>query len=626
MHSFFAPRNTQKKRKKVSASSTNTNVSVSKKEDSNTTNTTKDMKENKKLVESIPSSTKKVKVNSTSSSSSSSIPIPDDIDVNLTIEDADYDPQYHLPYNKDIEHVPYSFMASLFELCESTEGRLVKIQYMANYFRSIISYHKDELLASMYLSVNQIYPDYEGTELGIGEKILIDCIAENSAMSIKSVKEYLKQCGDLGDIAATVNHKQVKLMFVKKPKPLTVIKVFSTFKKIAAISGKDSSKRKKNLIKQLLSAATSMEARYIIRALQGNLRIKVQSVSVLAALAKALVETPIELNNNHPDDSSSDSVPPKRQKGINYKAGERFNKVYSKYKDLIKQAMIEVPNYDKLIEVLLQYPVESIAQHMYLTPGIPIKPMLGKPAKSIQDLIDKFGQALFTCEYKYDGERAQIHKLSNGQIKIFSRNSENITTKYPDIIASLPKAYKNATQLENFIIDCESVAFDVEKKSIVPFQVLSTRKRKNVDDAIEKVIPVKAGWKDGTKVTFEREGNDAPNSEPGDITFVIVTKPHAHFKREGDDLIYTCNVTLQESLCGVHSTVQTLDGRTLPIQAYSVTPETTLRLANEGMMNCKSKRRGDLLVNFLIKFPILSDSQRQQIGQIIKGGSSNHNK
>jgi len=157
-------------------------------------------------------------------------------------------------------------------------------------------------------------------------------------------------------------------------------------------------------------------------------------------------------------------------------------------------------------------------------------------------------------------------------------------------------------------------------------KVRITRKRKNVDDAIEKVIPVKAGWKDGTKVTFEREGNDAPNSEPGDITFVIVTKPHAHFKREGDDLIYTCNVTLQESLCGVHSTVQTLDGRTLPIQAYSVTPETTLRLANEGMMNCKSKRRGDLLVNFLIKFPILSDSQRQQIGQIIKGGSSNHNK
>ena len=66
--------------------------------------------------------------------------------------------------------------------------------------------------------------------------------------------------------------------------------------------------------------------------------------------------------------------------------------------------------------------------------------------------------------------------LEGGKIMIFSRNSENLSGKYPDLIERMPLAPKEGTK--SFVIDCEAVAWDSDKKCILPFQVLSTRKRK----------------------------------------------------------------------------------------------------------------------------------------------------
>jgi len=69
------------------------------------------------------------------------------------------------------------------------------------------------------------------------------------------------------------------------------------------------------------------------------------------------------------------------------------------------------------------------------------------------------------------------------------------------------------------------------------------------------------GWKNGTKITFEREGDERPGVIPADIVFILNTKPHPRFERDGDDLIYTANITLEEALTGAEVEVQTLDGR-----------------------------------------------------------------
>lgn len=119
-------------------------------------------------------------------------------------------------------------------------------------------------------------------------------------------------------------------------------------------------------------------------------------------------------------------------------------------------------------------------------------------------------------------------------------------------------------------------------------------------------INVKPGWKAGTKITFQKEGDQGRGKVPADIVFIIRDKPHPLFRREGSDIRYTCKLSLKQALCGTVIEVPTLTGEKINLNLTTeiVKPNLVKRIQGHGLPFPKEpSRKGDLLVSFDIKFP-----------------------
>ncbi|KAH9486949.1 DNA ligase 1 [Psilocybe cubensis] len=356
--------------------------------------------------------------------------------------------------------VPYAALSKAFSLIEATTKRLEKNAILTSFLllviqRSAKSDHAS-LLQAVYLCINRLCPDYVGIELGIGESLLIKAIAESTGRSLSVIKADLKKEGDLGLVAMNSKNSQ-KTLF--KPKPLTIPFVFSHLKEIALSSGHSSQAKKVSIITKLLAACQGVEAKYIVRSLEGKLRIGNAERSVLVALSQAAVLAERERSNKK---WSQDQLAARLEESAN----------------IMKSVYSELPTYDLVIPALLEVGIDGLRQKCKLTPGVPLKPMLAKPTKAIGEVLDRFENKRFTCEYKYDGERAQVHLLEDGSVKVFSRNSEDMSKKYPDLVDQLPKCIKETTK--SFVFDAEAVAIDRTTGKLMPFQELSRRKRKDV--------------------------------------------------------------------------------------------------------------------------------------------------
>ncbi|KAL8802044.1 MAG: hypothetical protein Q9182_004057 [Xanthomendoza sp. 2 TL-2023] len=415
--------------------------------------------------------------------------------VQSTLKSSGKDPY---PDWKQGEPVPYAALCTTFSLIEMTTKRLIISSHCSLFLRQVLRLTPQDLLPTVQLMINKLAADYAGIELGIGESLIMKAIGEATGRSLQTIKTDQAETGDLGLVAAKSRSSQPTMF---KPKALTVKGVLDGLMGIATVSGDGSQGRKVAGIKKLLSSADvalagkgskgvditkdkggASETKFIIRFLEGKLRLGLAEKTVLIALAHALVI--------HETEKRGKALPCSEQ--------------LAKGEAILKTVYSELPSYEVIIPAVLHHGIFHLRENCKLQPGIPLKPMLAKPTKSISEVLDRFEGKNFTCEYKYDGERAQIHYVSEdspqqyastlpsakgrrGLSAIFSRNSEDLSKKYPDILAKLDTWITKETK--SFVLDCETVAWDIVEKKVLPFQQLMTRKRKDVkvDDVKVKV-------------------------------------------------------------------------------------------------------------------------------------------
>ncbi len=357
-------------------------------------------------------------------------------------------------------------IAKTFSSMEGITSRIQLTQLLSNLLKRTPA---DVIDKVVYMIQSKLGPDWKGIpELGVGEKLLVQAISLAYGRSESEVQKLVDKLGDPGKVAEqlaqTGSHTKSSLLTFMggATQQLTVSRVFDSFMKIAYATGESSRDLKLKILAGLLKDAKPIEARYIVRFVEGRLRLGVGDATILDALAVAYGGT-------------------------------------TAVRDLIERAYNLRADLGEIAKLVASQGVESLRS---LKPevGTPIRPMLAERAKDVNEILQKVGGRAYV-EYKYDGERGQIHK-DGDNIKIFSRRLEDITSMYPDVVEGV----KQAIKAKQAIVEGEIVAIDPDTGELRPFQELMQRRRKYDIEKMMKEIPTRLFlfdimYKDGEDLT-----------------------------------------------------------------------------------------------------------------------------
>jgi DNA ligase-1 len=335
---------------------------------------------------------------------------------------------------------------------ENTASRNDMILILSELFQKVPANDFDKV---MYLLQGRVAPLFVNLEFGMADKMIIKAIAMARDMDEKEVFKEFKRIGDIGEVAEKLQEEKSE-----KQKEESIEEVYSELEKIAKTSGNGSVDVKVRTMAQLLNSLDPLSCRYVARIPVGKLRLGFSDMTVLDSLSWML----------------------KNDKS---------------HRKEIERAYNIRPDLGIIGKTIKEDGIKGVEQ---------IKPAVGTPIlmaraerlSSGQEIIDKIGEC--AVEPKFDGFRLQAHvkriknkelRIKNSEeefeVKLFTRNLEEVTFMYPDIV----KGIVSQVKAEEAIFEGEAIAYNPATNEYLPFQLTSQRKRKYDIEEMARKIPLK---------------------------------------------------------------------------------------------------------------------------------------
>jgi DNA ligase-1 len=334
--------------------------------------------------------------------------------------------------------VEYEIVAEAYRDLEQISGRLALIERLA----ALVAATPAGLLPTVcYLCQGLIAPEFAGVDLGVAEKLAVRAVATATGATPEQVAAGLRETGDLGQAAEQL----LAVSGSGHPARLSVTVVVETLHQIAEAEGPGSQGRKLDLLAGLLTEATPLAARYLLRLVTGGLRLGIGTPTILDALAQV------------------------------YAGGRAVRPV-------LERAYNICCDLGQVAGALVGGGVAAVEQ-IRVRPGNPVRAMLAQRLSDSGEILAKLGGEC-AAEYKYDGVRVQAHRTPDGVIELFTRRLERVSTQFPDVVEVLAAGLGP----REAIVEGEVVAYDASAGELRPFgEVMFRRRKYGIAEAVRDV-------------------------------------------------------------------------------------------------------------------------------------------
>ena len=249
----------------------------------------------------------------------------------------------------------------------------------------------EELQPLIYLCQGRLAPTFMPIEFGMADKTVADAIGQAYGADRVAVLRRYDRLGDLGLVAAELRPDQPGTK--DRGSGLAVLDVYTRLREIAEASGSGSIARKVELLAALLREVDAVAAKHLVRILLGRLRLGIGDPTILEALSVA-----------HGGDRSLRPA---------------LEAAYNRTSDL------------GLIGRTLRVDGPEAVAQLTIRPGNPVRPALAERLPDAAAILARLGRC--AIEPKFDGFRLQVHRCGEHEVRIFSRNLEELSAMFPEV-------------------------------------------------------------------------------------------------------------------------------------------------------------------------------------------------